>query len=204
MINATQPRSTFTRVLHASLLLTVLYQLFGSLVLSRPIPGEAPELAMVIHQYLGIAALGLVLAYWAWTLVRHGETRLGRLVPWFTPRGIGAVLRDAADQLDHLLHGTRSEDEDGAFASAIHGLGLLVLTAMAATGTVYFFTHGPTARTVLSAHKLLSNLMWAYLIGHAAMAVLHHLMGSDIFSRMFWRGRPVTPRSPASSLPPVR
>jgi cytochrome b561 len=28
--------------------------------------------------------------------------------------------------------------------------------------------------------------MWAYLIGHALVALVHHALGDDIFSRMFW------------------
>ncbi len=197
-------RGLLTRVLHASLLLAVIYQLVGSLALSRPLPGEDPEPNMLVHEYLGMAAMGLVLAFWVWTLVRQGETRLSRLVPWFSVRGITAVLRDTADQLGELLRGRVPHEEDGAMASAIHGLGLIVLTAMAATGTAYFFSHGAQAHGLLFAHKAMSRLMWAYLLGHAAMAVLHHLMGSDIFSRMFWRGRSVTPRPRASSPPPVR
>lgn len=197
-------RSALTRVLHGSILLAVIYQLVGSLALSRPLPGEDPQPNMLVHEYLGMAALGLVLAFWIWTLVRRGETRLGRLVPWFSPRRIAAVVDDTATQLDNVLHGRVSHEADGAMASAIHGLGLLVLTGMAVSGTAFFFAHGHTAHLLLIGHKLLANLMWAYLIGHAAMAVLHHLLGSDIFSRMFWRARTVTSRPQLRSLPPVR
>jgi cytochrome b561 len=86
-----------------------------------------------------------------------------------------------------LLRLRAPSDEDGALASAIHGLGLLVLTAMAVTGAVYFAADGtPVGRACLTLHKMAANLMWAYLIGHAGLAALHRLLGSDIFSRMFW------------------
>ena len=185
------PRSIATRLLHASILVAVLYQLMGSQFLSRPIPGEAPELSMVVHQYVGLASMALVLVFWLWTLIRRGETSLGRLLPWLSPTRMRAVRDDITDQTRQILRGKLPDDADGAMASAIHGLGLLTLTAMAITGTAYFIIEGGAgARTMLSAHKLLSNLMWAYLIGHAAMALLHHLLGSDILSRMFIRRRP--------------
>ena len=38
-------------------------------------------------------------------------------------------------------------------------------------------------------HTLAANLMWAYLIGYASIAVLHHFLGSDVFSQMFWLRR---------------
>ncbi len=47
-------------------------------------------------------------------------------------------------------------------------------------------------------HKLSANLMWAYLIGHALVAVAHHALGDDIFSRMFWvKRRPTHATVPA-------
>ena len=60
---------------------------------------------------------------------------------------------------------------------------------MAATGTAYALLLQGTdwGRPALFVHASVANLMWAYLIGHAGLAVLHHLTGSDIFSRMFWR-----------------
>jgi cytochrome b561 len=181
------PRSVATRMLHASMLLAVLYQLIGSQFLSRPIPGEAPEFNMVVHQYVGLACMALVLVFWLWTLIRRGETKLGRLLPWLSPTRTRAVLNDVRDQMSHILRGEVPVEADGAMASAIHGLGLLTVTAMAITGTVYFIVDGGAGtRTILSLHKLLSNLMWVYLVGHAAMALLHHLLGSDILSRMFW------------------
>ena len=182
-------RSLATRLLHGSILCAVLYQLIGSSFLSRPIPGEALDLPTQIHEYVGLGSMALVLAFWGWTLVRRGETSLGRLVPWFQRARRQAVLADLQAQARQLMRLQVPSDDDGALASAIHGLGLLTLSAMAISGTIYFaLDSGTFARTALSLHKLMANLMWAYLIGHASLAVLHHAMGSDILSRMFWRG----------------
>jgi len=48
--------------------------------------------------------------------------------------------------------------------------------------------------------------MWAYLAAHAGLALLHHLLGSDIFSRMFLSRRVVAKvvKTPlAAALPPA-
>jgi cytochrome b561 len=107
------------------------------------------------------------------------------------------VFADVTGQLRRVMHGRFPDEGSGAMVSAIHGLGLLTVSAMAATGAVFFFTDGTAiARVALGLHRLLANLMWAYLIGHAGLAALHQLVGDDVLSRMFWF-RPRRPRSRA-------
>ena len=54
------------------------------------------------------------------------------------------------------------------------------MTAMAATGTVYYFINagdpdaGGLVGLVMFIHTSLANLVWAYLIGHGALALIHH------------------------------
>ncbi len=195
-------RSDATRVLHVLILLTVMHQLLTSQFIRMPLPGSSPSTLFALHEYLGMGGLGLVMLFWLWTLVRHGETKLGRLIPWFSPRRIGAVLADLRAHLQMMIAVARGRsepqiDSDGAMASAVHGLGLLVLTAMTVTGTVFFFTRGaPVAHQALELHRVVSKLMWAYLIGHAGIAALHHLLGSDIVLRMFWIRRGITVTTP--------
>lgn len=181
-------RSRTTRVIHLLLLSSVIAQLTTSQFMRRPFPGETPAATYTWHEYVGLGSLGIVGAFWLWTMIRHGETRLGRLLPWLSSAGRSAVFGDAAAQLRLMARLKAPGDEDGALASAVHGLGLLVVTAMAVTGTVYYFgPHSLIGRPALTLHKVLANLTWAYLIGHAGLALLHHLLGSDIFSRMFWK-----------------
>jgi cytochrome b561 len=186
-------RSNLTRLLHLVLLAAVLHQLIGSEFLSRPLPGEAPSLLFRLHEYIGIGSFGIVLAFWVWTAARHGETRLAELFPWASPRRTREIFSDIICQSRELPGAALFDRVSQVLASTIHGLGLLVVTAMAATGTVYFLASGALAHDALALHRLICNLMWAYLIGHAAIALLHHLLGSDILRRMFWikRGRTV-------------
>lgn len=185
-------RSQTTRVMHLVLLLAVLHQLVSSKVIDRPLPGEAPSTLFLLHEYVGLASLVIVCAFWLWALVRHGETSFAKLFPWLSPRSIAAIFEDCVDHIHALLRRQVSHEGSGALASAAHGLGLLIVTAMAATGTVVFFSGGMVFHYAMSLHRVIANLMWAYLIGHGGIAALHHLMGSDILRRMFWIRRGVT------------
>ncbi len=181
-------RSQTTRIVHLLLLLVVLHQLINSEFIRLPLPGLPPRWPYLLHEYVGLLGFGVVFAFWSWTLLRRGETSLGRLFPWFTAWRIRDVVDDLAVQVRLLLRGRGPSHGSGALASAIHGLGLLTVTAMVVTGTIYFLAPDGTAlsRAALLLHRLISNLMWAYLIGHAGLAALHQLLGDNVFARMFW------------------
>jgi cytochrome b561 len=182
--------SDMTRILHLLLLLAVLHQLISSQFIERPIPGDAPSLLFSLHEYIGLATFLIVFLFWIWTLIRNGESKLGKLLPWFSRARLRSLAQEILGQLRQLRCGDFSDKSSGAVASAVHGLGLLVVTAMALTGAIYFFAKGSAyARTALDVHSLMANLMWAYLIGHTSLAALHHLLGSDILARMFWLRR---------------
>jgi len=55
---------------------------------------------------------------------------------------------------------------------------------MAVTGAV-MAVGGVPGGTVLQIHKLLANLMWAYLIAHAGIAIMHQVQGRQVLQRMF-------------------
>jgi cytochrome b561 len=181
-------RSPITRVLHLFLLLIVVHQLGTSLIMERPLPGDEPEAPFLAHQWLGSAGLAAVLLFWLWALVRsRRETSIGSLVPWFSARRLAAVWKDLRSLSQALTQ--RHAPPLDALASAVHGLGLLTLTAMAATGVAWllFLQGGPLGRPVLEAHELLAKAMWAFVIGHAGAAAAHGLFGRDVFADMFWR-----------------
>ena len=185
----TVSRSVATRLLHLLLLVAVLHQLISSQFIHRPHPGEAPSTLWLTHQYFGVTSLVTVTAFWVWTLLRHRETPLGALVPWFSAARLRAVAGDVARYARGLMHGKLMDEQDSPLAEAVHGLGLLVVSVMTITGTMWLLgTSGtPFAHNALVVHGLFGNLMWAYLVAHAGLAVLHYLTGSDIFSRMFLR-----------------
>lgn len=183
----TVSRSVATRLLHLLLLLAVIHQLVNSQFIHRPHPGEPPSLLWAMHQYVGVTSLAVVSAFWLWALLRKGETPLAALLPWFSGRRLRALATDAGKYARDAMDGRLADDRDSALAEAVHGLGLLVVSLMTVTGTVWLLSASGTTfgRTALNIHKLFANLMWAYLVAHAGLALLHHVLGSDILSRMF-------------------
>lgn len=189
-------RSVLTRGLHSLLAFSVMYQLGSSLIMKGPrhgheaagLPGELFEL----HEWVGLGALAVVALFWAWALVRTGETRLGVLVPWVSGDRLRDLKADLARHIAALRRRTLPPYEPRSpLAGAVHGLGLLLISAMVVTGTVYFIWHGAggaagiAAKAAMEVHTTLANVVWAYLIGHAGMALLHRLVGHDIIQPMF-------------------
>lgn len=183
------PKSQATRVLHLVMLLMVLHQLFGSLLFSRLHPGERPSFLYLAHEYVGVAGLGAVAAFWLWTLLRdRRETPLTRLFPWFSAFGWRGVLADLRRLLTDLLAIRAPSLDLDNLSSAVHGLGLLTATYMALSGALWWFWFDgtPWGHFVMGTHHMVSNLMWAYLVAHVGFAVIHRLLGDDLFQRMFW------------------
>lgn len=177
-------RSLTTRLLHLLVALCVVHQLFVSLVMHGPRKGG---LGWQAHEVVGVASLILLCAFWLWTLLRRRETRLGQLFPWFSDAGRAALWRDCLDHVAALRRLRLPHRHESPIASATHGLGLLLATAMALTGASYFLG-GLAPQSLTSAaifvHKSLANLMWAYLIAHAGLALLHELTGQRVLYRM--------------------
>ena len=185
-------RSHMTRVLHLAVLLTVVDQLLTSLAMERPLPGEDAEWPFALHVQVGLIGLGVLMLFWLWVLVRdERETPLQQLFPWFSAERLADVAADIRAILSALAKRKAPPLYLDSLSSAVHGLGLLLVTFLAMSGALWFalFTGTPFGRIVLMAHKLAGNLMWAYLIAHASAALLHQARGDRIFARMFWVGR---------------
>jgi len=126
----TVKRSNLTRLLHVALLVAVIHQLLNSEFMSSPEAGEAPSLLYIMHEYTGLGSFAVVLAFWAWTLARRGETRLSTLFPWLFPSRMREIFTEITDA--RTWQGAIAfQRVGGILAGAVHGLGLLVVTAMA-------------------------------------------------------------------------
>ena len=186
-----------TRLLHAGLALAILTQLGTSLAMQGPDEVQAGDILFQVHRYSGLAAMLLAFGLWLTIVLRSRGTEIGALVPWFSGRRLAALWQDAKVHAGAAVK-LRIPDHDpqAALPSAIHVLGLLLISAMAASGTVYFVqvalglhSAEPDGMIAMTVHLALANLVWAYLIAHAGLAVLHHLLRSMSLSTMWSLGR---------------
>ena len=186
-----------TRLLHAGLALAILTQLLTSLAMQGPDDVQAGDLLFQVHRYSGLAALLLAFGLWLTILLRSRGTEIGALIPWFSRRRLALLWQDAK------VHGGAAltlrlpeHDPQAALPAAVHGLGLLLISAMAASGATYFVqvavglhSAEPDGMIAVTVHLALANLVWAYLIAHAGFALLHHMLRSMSLSTMWSLGR---------------
>jgi len=184
--------SRIIRALHALTALAITFQMVISLVMdyprtSRPM-SAAGGLYFRWHEWVGLAALAILACGWAYRLINWKRESQGRLFPWLGSPGRQSLFREMKQFL--LLRWTKIP-EDGALAGTVHGLGLLIGTAMVLTGGVIYFLLGPqdtvtpTVRNVMEVHSFLATFMWIYLCSHAFMGLWHQYVGHGNLGRMF-------------------
>jgi len=183
-----------TRWLHAGIALGVTAQLGLSQFMEAPDDKDAelvtglPLELFEVHESLGMALLALIALHWLWSLSGHVQGGIGHLFPWFSGERMAKVIAEAKEALQLKLP---DPDVSNEMAGAVHGLGLLATTAMAVSGAVIFFNLSETGHmTELGEifeeiHEVIAPLVWLYLIGHVATAVIHKRMGHTNVKEMF-------------------
>lgn len=184
--------SLVTRMFHAAFAVAIIGQLLLSLVMEGPHRDRPGDAFFTVHEYLGLVALVLAFGFWITILARHRGTPFSTMFPWFSGRSLRALWADIVAHVRELLALRIPAFDDGApLPSAVHGLGLLLMTTMAITGGVYYAamlagTTGTSAvRFDMLLHHLFANLTWVYLIAHAGIAVLHHFFGGPRLGTMW-------------------
>ena len=185
-----------TRLLHLGLASLVTFELLASLIMQepesgRPITGFGGAM-LELHEWIGMAALAIVLLHWLWSLWGAAQGGVNHLFPWRREDRVrmGQELRDLASL--HLPPG----GPEGRLSGFVHGLGLLAVTAMVLTGAVLFFGMPeessrltPLTETSEEIHEIFATIVWIYWGGHVALAVLHEVLARDgSLSRMFRLG----------------
>ena len=179
-----------TRWLHAGIALGVTAQLGLSLIMEAPddkdeelVTGLPLQLFMA-HEYIGMALLALILLHWLWSLSGHVHGGFGHLFPWFSGERMKKVIAEARDAMSLKLPDPNVSNE---LAGAIHGLGLIVATALAVTGAVIFFNLDVSTGHISElgdelheVHEAFGPLMWGYLIIHVIGVGLHKRMGHNL------------------------
>jgi cytochrome b561 len=183
-----------TRLVHAGLALSICSQLATSLIMQGPTDTSVGDAMFQLHRYSGFAALALAVVFWITLMFRRRGTAPSALFPWFSGDRRRAFATDLINHLRTVVRGRLPPDEEtGPLASAIHGIGLLLMTAMAVSGGVYaaqvwagLQTPEPDGSLAMTVHFALANLVWVYLIAHSGMATIHHFAQSAPLGKM-WR-----------------
>ncbi|MGR3572684.1 cytochrome b/b6 domain-containing protein [Brevirhabdus sp.] len=197
-----KPHSRLTRLAHMGLALAVILQLLTSLVMVAPAPDANGNWYFEVHEYSGLTAFAFMLLFWFAVLWRNKGTTWGRLLPWFSAARLKDVWQDTKLYFKCLKRFRLPEYEPSQpLPSAVHGLGLLLITAMAVSGTTYYFVNngnpdaGGLVGVVMFVHLTLANLVWAYLIGHSSLAVLHHFTQDMSLTEMWSLKKDVPPEA---------
>jgi cytochrome b561 len=186
------PYSRFIRWSHALVAAAIIFQLAISLVMDHPHRNKPMTIDGGLyfrwHEWIGLAALAILACAWIYRLKTWRRESQGRLFPWTSAPGRSSLVSDARQFL--LLRWT-TIPQDGALVGTVHGLGLLIASAMAISGGAIYAALGPqdtltpAAASLGDLHSLLSTFMWVYLCGHALMASWHQFMGHGSFARIF-------------------
>jgi len=184
-----------TRLLHAGIALGVTAQLGLSQFMEAPDDKDEelvtglPLQLFEAHEYIGMALLAVLVLHWLWSLSGHIQGGFAHLFPWLSSERMSKVMADAKEAFRLKLP---DPEASNALAGAVHGLGLLAATALAATGAVIFFNLNietghmtELGHSYHEIHETLGPFMWAYLIGHFAVAVIHKRMGHTNVKEMF-------------------
>ncbi|MDX8394333.1 MAG: cytochrome b/b6 domain-containing protein [Mariprofundales bacterium] len=186
----------FIRILHFGLAFTVLLQLVLSLGMDHPKPGEIYDktevLLFTLHELNGLT-LAMLVIFGHWMLILSGDSTVtfSHLFPCFTAKGRKGMLSDMCNIPHWLTKGLPTPSEHDYLAAAVHGLGLLVATAMVISGTLIFALMDDDggirglAHDFKEIHEVFAIAMWAYVAGHLLMTVWHQLQGHDMRERMF-------------------
>ncbi len=184
--------TALTRAAHGLLAIAVIVQLTSSQVMIPEEPGKVANSAFEVHQYAGLAAFAFVLLFWGAITVRRHGTEASVLFPWFSATQRSALWTDTREHVSSLWRFKLPPyHPKSPFSGAIHGLGLIIITLMATSGTLYYFVNdgdpdgGGLVAVAMAVHRAIANLAWAYLIAHAAIAVIYHF-ATDMSLREMW------------------
>jgi cytochrome b561 len=168
-----------TRLLHAALAIGVVMQLSLSSVMRVPAGRglgvfDWHRRAFELHAKVGLVVAGVCLLHWLWLALPWCRPGPCYLFPWIRSAQRATLATESP------LVGT------------IHGLGLAAITGSAIGGLINYagyFLGAPIPRLVLhftaGFHIALGFLIWAFVVGHVGMTVIHRLTDRRDILAMF-------------------
>ena len=184
-----------TRMIHWGFALLIPLQLLSEELMKRPKLGrirtESQEFFFEMHEWVGMLALTLILMRFAWGLMNK-EASVSRLYPYFTTTGRSHLVYELKHEVMGWFKGKLPQpSRERCIASAVHGLGLLLVLAMGVTGAMMLYGMEESGKMLgmihdaKEVHEMLGELLWIYIIAHVAMTVLHMLLGHSMLKRIF-------------------
>ena len=180
-----------TRLIHLALASTIIVQLMTSLWMEKPKNGQEGNWFFEIHEYSGLLALGFAFTFWLVMILRRKGTPFGLLFPWLVAQRRLALWRDLKTHFHHILKRHLPDySAESPLASAVHGLGLLLILLMSMTGGLYYLalnlalTKSVWAELVIETHEIFSTFVWVYLIAHSVLGILHHYLHNKSLANM--------------------
>jgi len=180
--------------IHLAIVCLVAFQLFSEQLMEIPKPGEAVDdvqaLFLLLHEWNGFIVLGLAVLF---LLLRADKSQQRHsLFPWLSTAGWKGLFKEIAHDVPGWFRGKLNKPEDSFhIASTVHGLGILLLIGLGATGIIVFAGLEPNGymdrdtKLIKDLHTDMGTLIWIFVLGHSAMALLHQLAGHRVFQSIF-------------------
>ncbi len=187
----------FTRTIcsfHLAIVCLVTIQLTTELFMKLPKPGESVQefeaLFLLIHEWDGFIALGIVVFYLMH--LADGSDEWKRIFPWMSAPGRKGIWRELCVDVPGWFRGKlKSSAEARYIAGTVHGLGILLIVALGATGTMIFIGIEPDGnmdretKLLKDLHSDLGDMIWIYFLAHSGMALIHQVAGHRVFQNIF-------------------
>ncbi len=188
------PRAT--RIVHNVMALAVLVQLISQLFMHPPRPNHEPDFWFFVHQFSGMTAMIFVLAFWFLIFSHRLEKPFMAFFPYFSKDGRASLWQDTKRFFRAAIKFKLPPyDGNSEFATAIEGLGLLLITYMGATGIFYGVAYNVfeldfrQLHEVGEFHEAFGFFVWLYVLGHAGMGILHQVTQGVRLARMWSFGK---------------
>jgi len=144
-----------------------------------------------VHEALGLAIVALILVRIGLAFSSVPGAHWRNLFPWLSASGRTQLQSEVAAQASGWKEGKLAAPEDGeSVARSVHGLMLLTVLGMAATGLALFFgwnEHGNQTEVIHmvgEAHEVIVTLAEALIVLHVVAVILHVRGGHPIINRI--------------------
>jgi len=185
-----------TRLLHWGIAIGIPLQLISEELMKRPKPGRIRSDEQIfffdMHEWVGMLLLTLIVLRLIWGVMGMGDGRLSKLFPFATAAGRKGMMHELRTEVPGWLKGKfEPPEKEDYIAGLVHGLGVLLVLALGASGAVMLYGMEDSGRmlgfvhTMKELHEALGELLWIYLVGHVGMALVHQLLGHRSLQRIF-------------------